>query len=94
MGRRGNGEGTMARRKDGWWMGCYTVYTAKGPRQRAVYGKTRQEAAEKLTRTIADRDGGLTFDAGTLTVTEYLDRWLTDAVQDTVRQRTYERYEQ
>ena len=94
MGRRGNGEGTMARRKDGWWMGRYTVYTAKGPRQRAVYGKTRQEAAEKLTRAIADRDGGLTFDAGTLTVTEYLDRWLTDAVQDTVRQRTYERYEQ
>ena len=94
MGRRGNGEGTMARRKDGRWMGRYTVYTAKGPRQRAVYGKTRQEAAEKLTRAIADRDGGLTFDAGTLTVTEYLDRWLTDAVQDTVRQRTYERYEQ
>jgi integrase len=94
MGRRGNGEGTMARRKDGRWMGRYTVYTAKGPRQRAVYGRTRQEAAEKLTRAIADRDGGLTFDAGTLTVTEYLDRWLTDAVQDTVRQRTYERYEQ
>src|SRR5918997_6269651 len=94
MGRRGNGERTMARRKDGRWMGRYTVYTAKGPRQRAVYGRTRQEAAEKLTRAIADRDGGLTFGAGTLTVTEYLDRWLTDAVQDTVRQRTYERYEQ
>jgi integrase len=75
-------------------MGRYTVYTAKGPKQRAVYGRTRQEAAEKLTKAIADRDGGLTFDAGTLTVTEYLDRWLTDAVQDTVRQRTYERYEQ
>ena len=24
---------------------------------------------------------------------EYLDRWLADSVRDTVRQRTYERYE-
>src|SRR5918994_6021271 len=94
MGRRGNGEGTIARRKDGRWMGRYTIHTAKGPKQRAVYGRTRQEAAEKLTKAIADRDGGFIFDAGSLTLSEYLDRWLSDAVRDTVRQRTYERYEQ
>jgi integrase len=92
--RRGNNEGSISRRKDGRWMGRYTVHTAAGPKQRAVYGKTRQEACEKLTKAMADRDGGIVYDGGKLTVGEYLDRWLSDSVRDTVRQRTYERYEQ
>jgi integrase len=90
--RRGNNEGSISRRKDGRWMGRYTVHTAEGAKQRAVYGKTRQEAAEKLTKAMADRDSGLTFDAGKQTVGEYLQRWLADSVRDTVRQRTYEGY--
>jgi integrase len=91
--RRGNGEGTITRRKDGRWMGRYTVHTADGSKQRAVYGKTRAEVAEKLTRAMADRNGGFTYDGGSLTVGEYLGRWLTDSVNDSVRRKTYERYE-
>jgi integrase len=91
--RRGNGEGSIGKRKDGRWMGRYTVHTAEGSKQRCVFGKTRAEAAEKLTRAMADRDGGITYDAGKLTLGDYLGRWLTDSVKDTVRQRTYERYE-
>jgi hypothetical protein len=53
-----------------------------------------REVSEKLTRATADRDGGLVFDADNLKVGEYLDRWLTDSVRDTVRATTYERYEQ
>jgi integrase len=94
MGRRGNNEGSISRRKDGRWMGRYTVHTADGPKQRAVYGKTREEASQKLTKAMADRDRGIVHDAGKLSVGEYLDRWLSDSVRDTVRQRTYERYEQ
>ena len=93
MGRRGNNEGSISRRKDGRWMGRYTVHSADGPKQRAVYGKTRAEVAEKLTKAMADRDGGIVYDAGKLAVDEYLDRWLSDSVRGTVRQRTYERYE-
>jgi integrase len=48
--------------------------------------------AGKLAKALANRADGLVFDAGALTVGEYLDRWLKD-VQDTVRQSTYERYE-
>jgi integrase len=92
--RRGNNEGSITRRKDGRWMGRYTVHTSEGPKQRAVYGKTRDEAAKKLTRAMADRDGGILYDAGKLRTGEYFDRWLADSVRDTVRQRTYERYEQ
>jgi integrase len=94
MGKRGNGEGSISRRKDGRWMGRYTVHTAEGPKQRAVYGKTREDAAEKLTNAMADRNNGIVYDAGKLTVSEYFDGWLSDSVRDTVRQRTYERYEQ
>src|SRR5215210_3290481 len=92
--RSGNNEGSISRRKDGRWMGRYTVHSAEGPKQRAVYGKTRAEVAEKLTKAMADRDGGIVYEAGKLTTGEYLDRWLADCVRDTVRQRTYERYEQ
>ncbi|MBX6764679.1 site-specific integrase [Rubrobacter taiwanensis] len=93
MGKRGNGEGSISRRKNGTWRAEYTVYTAEGRKRKTLYGKTRREVAEKLAKAIADRNGGIVYDAGKLTVGEYLDRWLSDSVRDTVRQRTYERYE-
>jgi integrase len=94
VGRRGNNEGSIYRRKDGYWVGQYGVQTAKGLKQRYIYGKTRAAVAEKLNRALADRNGGLTYDAGNMTVGEYLNRWLNDSVRDTVRRRTWERYEQ
>jgi integrase len=92
--KRGNGEGSITRRKNGGWMAQYAVHTAEGRKRKTLYGKTRQEVAAKLAKALSDREGGLTFDAGSLTVSEYLDRWLADSVKDTVRQRTWERYEQ
>jgi integrase len=41
---------------------------------------------------LADRDGGLVFDAGSVTLGEYLNRWLHDSVKDSVKQRTLENY--
>jgi integrase len=93
MGKRGNGEGSIWRRKSGGWCAQYTVYTSEGRKRRTLYGKTRQEVAAKLSKALADREGGLTFDAGSLTVGEYLARWLSHSVRDTVSQKTYERYE-
>ncbi|MDP8951369.1 MAG: site-specific integrase, partial [Actinomycetota bacterium] len=90
--KRANGEGSIYQRKDGRWVGQYTVHTANGPKRRAVYGKDREEAARKLAGAIADRDRGLIFDAGNMTVGEYLDRWLSDSVRDTVKRRTFEGY--
>jgi integrase len=84
--KRGNGEGSIARRKDGRWWGRYYVYTPEGRKQKAVYGKTRAEVAVKLRRVMADVDGGVFFDAGTVTVGEFLDRWLADCVGPLVDQ--------
>ncbi len=73
------------------------MHTAEGPKQKAVYGKTRAEVTVKLRRAMADLDNGLIFDAGTLTAGEYLDAWLTDCVHPLVDQgkmehSTYVRY--
>jgi integrase len=92
VGKRGNGEGSIYQRKDGRWVGQYTVQTEEGRKYRYIYGKSRKSVAERLTKAMADRDGGLIFDAGNVTVGEYLDRWLSDSVRDTVRNKTYNDY--
>jgi integrase len=94
MGKRGNGEGSIGRRKDGLYMARYTVQTPTGPKRKALYGKTRSEVAAKLSKALADRESGLTFDADNVTVAEYLVRWLSDSVRGTVRVSTFERHEQ
>ena len=94
MGKNGNGEGSIYEHKrDGkkvGYRGAYWVYTSEGPKRRYVQGKTRAEVNQKLTKIMADRDGGMIFDAGSLTVEEYLTRWLEDSVKGTVRPSTYE----
>ena len=45
--KRGNGEGSITKRKDGRWMARYTAHTATGPKRRHIYGRTRQEVADE-----------------------------------------------
>jgi integrase len=93
--KNGNGEGGISRHKgSGLYMARYTVHTPTGPKRKTLYGKTRREVDEKLTKAKADRDTGFIFDADNLKLGEYLARWLADSVRDTVRPTTFERYEQ
>ena len=94
MPKRGNGEGSVYRTSNGLWRGSYWVPAAAGLKRRYVSGKTRQECSKKLTKAMADRDGGLVFDAGSLTVGGHVTRWLEDSARGTVRVSTFERYEQ
>jgi integrase len=94
VGKRGNGEGSITRRKNGGWMVQYTAYTAEGRKRKTLYGKTRQEVAAKLAKALSDRDGGTFFDAANQTTGEHINRWFQDSVRDTVRPRTYERHEE
>ncbi len=95
MGRRGNGEGSITRRKDGRYMARYTIQTPDGAKRKTIYGRTRAEVAEKLTTAMAERSNGmaLVFDADKLTVAEYLERWLEDSVNGSVKPITHEGYE-
>ena len=92
---RANGDGDVFPRKnkDGKITSYRGAYFGPDGKRRYVSGKTKEEARKALREARANADAGLVFDAGKLAVGEYLDRWLTDSVKDTVRQRTYERYE-
>jgi integrase len=58
-----------------------------------LYGKTRKEAADKLTEALAARNSGaLNFDSEELIVGEYLDRWL-ETIWDSVMPVSWENYE-
>ena len=66
-GKRGRGEGSIYRRKDGRWVGQYEV----GGKRRYVYSKTRKEAAGRLAKAVADGNDGLIFDSENLTLAGY-----------------------
>ena len=94
MGKRGNGEGSITRRKsDGLYMARYTVETATGTKRKAVYAKTRKEVAEKLTAAMSDAAKGITAGGGPKTVGAFLTSWLEDSVRGSVRKSTYDRNE-
>ena len=94
MAKNGNGEGSIyPHKKNGkkvGYRGAYTVHTAKGPKRRYVTGKTRDEVHAKLIEAMGNRAQGLHFDAGILTVGEYLTQWLKYSVSGTVRPSTFE----
>jgi integrase len=93
--QKGNGTGTVYPRKnkEGKVIGYRGSHVVNGKRY-YVSAKTKTETEQKLRQAMTDADRGLVFDAGGLMLCDYLDRWLNDSVQDTVRNTTFERYEQ
>jgi integrase len=94
--QKGNGTGTVYARKNknGKVIGYRGSYFAPDGKRRYVSAKTKGATERALRQAMADTDRGLIFDAGNLTVEEYMARWLADSVRDTVRNTTFERYEQ
>ena len=93
---RGNGSGTVYPRKNkqGKIIGYRGSYFAPDGKRRYVSAKKKGDAERALRQAMTDADRGLVFEGGTFTVGDYLTRWLTDSVKDTVRSTTFERYEQ
>lgn len=93
--RRGRGEGSLYRRKDGLWVGTITAgYTETGKRRRrSIYAATKGAVTEQLTRL---QHAALCGDLGApsrLTVGAYLARWLEDTARPAIRESTYTLYE-
>ena len=92
--KRGNGEGGIARhKKSGLYMARYTVETPTGKKRKTVYGKTREEAHEKLVEALSNRNKGLIFEGEDQVLSAFLDRWLNGSVKGSVKPSTYESYE-
>jgi integrase len=92
MSKRGNGEGGITRhKKSGLYMARYTVETPTGMKRKTVYGKTREEAHDKLVEALSNRNKGLVFEGDNQTLETYLEGWLRD-IEGTIKQRTLENY--
>jgi integrase len=83
---RGNGTGTVypRRNKQGKIIGYLGAYHGPDGKRRYVSAKKKGACDRKLREAMTDADRGLVFDAGTLTVGEYLERWLSDCLQPLV----------
>jgi integrase len=93
MGRRGNGEGSISKRKDGRFVGRYWVELPSGEKKRRyIYGKDRKEVADALAVALGDRTRGIVADDEQLKFGEYLDSWLNAAVKGSVATSTFESY--
>src|SRR5918994_2894916 len=68
----------ITKRKDGLFQGTYTAQTPSGPKRKYIYGGKYGDVAQKLAEAMDDAARGVVFDAGTLTVGEGLDAWLSD----------------
>ena len=92
--RRVNGEGSVYKRADGYWVGAFDVPTTSGARKRVVvYGKTLAEAREKLAKVQQDVRSGIPIPDKVWKLGPYLDYWLENFVKRNRRPATYNLYE-
>ena len=92
MGKRGNGEGSIYFRKsDEKWVGSITLENRK---RRVFYGRTRKEVQEKLKVALREQQQGTLVTAPRQTLAQFLTDWLENSQKQSVRPRTYERYEE
>jgi integrase len=93
--RRGAHEGSIFQRKDGRWVGQLDLGYVDTPRGRqrrfrTVWGPTRGDVAERLTKLLREQQTGTLTTDGRLTVGEYLSGWLADKRVRPSTRRGYE----
>lgn len=93
MARRGRGEGTIYKRKDGRWQASLALAVdGNGHRQRrSLYAKTRREVQEQLADALHGRNLGTLTDARGEAVGSFLARWLADVPVRASTRRHYAR---
>ena len=91
MAKRGRGEGSIYRRKDGRWTAEISL---EGGKSKFLYGKTRREVQEKLKKALYEQQQGMLVTGAQQKVGQFLTHWLEDVHKRSIRPRTYERYEE
>lgn len=93
--KRGPGEGSIFRRKDGRWVAeLFLGYGPNGKKKVArAYAKSHAEAKTKLLDLMRKRtDSLLASEADQQTVREFLERWLEDVAAMTLRPSSLRTY--
>jgi integrase len=94
MSRRGNGEGSVFQRKDGRWEAVIDLGYREGKRYRkSIYGATRKEVSDRLTRELRSQQLGLPVGPDRLTVKDWLTKWLRQQEPPATKPKTYTAYE-
>ena len=89
MARRGHGEGSISRRRDGRYQAAITLENHK---RRYFYGKTRKEVQDKLNMALHEQKQGTLATGPQQTLGVYLDRWVEQVCKLTKRPNTYKAY--
>lgn len=94
--KRGAGEGSITKRKDGLWMGSVTIGRDKNGKQKRkyFYGKTRKDVSDNLTKVLLELNTGAYIDSSASpTLAEWLNTWLFTYKINSVKATTFEQYE-
>ena len=89
MARRGHGEGSIYRRKDGRYAAAITLENRK---RKTFYGKTRREVQDKLNAALHEQKRGMLATGPQQLLKTYLENWLEQAYKPTVKLNTYVQY--
>jgi integrase len=88
--KRAAGEGTLRQRVDGSWEWRTPL---SFPVKKSFCAKRQEDVLKKRDEFLKDFEQGLDLDSKKLTVAEYLDAWLEDAVEGSVWYTTYKDHE-
>ena len=92
--KRPDGDGLVRKRDDGRWEGRIVVgHKEDGtPIFRYVFGKTQRELTKKLHAKILEFRGVELSEESSMTLAEWLEKWLSEYKLNTIRESTLERY--
>jgi integrase len=92
--KRGQGEGSIYKMKDGRWRAAVTVGNdASGnPKRKVFTAATRHEVQEQLTDALMDLKSGIPIVTEKQTVARFLAHWLDQVIKARVRPKTWRTY--
>ncbi|MGH8164368.1 MAG: site-specific integrase, partial [Rhodanobacteraceae bacterium] len=93
--RRGNGEGSIRRRKDGRWTALlrYIDPLTDLARREQLYGRSRGEVVDKLAELRRRIKAGEPTRDARVCLSAFLDRWFVDVAKPTIKPSTARSYE-
>jgi integrase len=91
LAKRGHGEGSIYREKDGSWRAALSLSPEEGGGRRYFRGATRQEVQQKLAAARRAQEDGLPQVTGRQTVEHYLASWL-EAIKPTIEYSAWKRH--
>ena len=88
--KKGSGEGHIRRRSDKRWEAQISV---GGNKRRSIYGKSRAEVSKKMKEILVSLDNGTYQEPSRLTVSEWMNEWLTTFCANSVKPLTLSAYQ-